>query len=146
MNLYKIFVFKGFCWGCVFIFVDFWVKIDLLRRALRVEGSLFATVADQARDHGVAGAPLDLVHELVGRTGATLTAWPDLNGASTADNRVQREREDDVGLVVDLALHLPLADVLVATLARVLHKHELAVRADLLDAHRAFKLSKNKQP
>lgn len=76
--------------------------------------------------------------ELAWRAGTTLTARPDLNGASATDDRVQGEREHNLGLVVDLALDLPLADVLISTLACVLNQHEFAVWRDLLNTNWAF--------
>lgn len=110
----------------------------LLRGTLAVESSLLTAVADKTSDHWVAGAPLELVDELAWWTGTTLTARPDLNGASATDDRVQGEREHDLGLVVDLALDLPLADVLISTFACVLNQHEFAVWRDLFNTNWAF--------
>lgn len=109
--------------------------ILLLRRALTVESSLFATIADESSDHGVAGTPLDLVHVLVRRIGSALTSRPDLDGSSAADNRVEREREYYVRFVVYFSLYLPLANVLVASFARVLDEHKFTVRTDLFDSN-----------
>jgi len=107
------------------------VILRRLLRALTVEGALLARVADEPRDHGLARAPLQLVPELHGRVESALAARPDLDRLAAADDGVVGEHVDDLLLVVDLALYLPLADVLVATLARVLDEDELAVGTDL---------------
>ena len=105
---------------------------------MAVESSLLAALAQQARDHGVARAPLELVHVLGRRAVLALALRPDLDGAAAADNRVGREDVHDVVVVVHLALDLPSADVQIASLASVLDEHELAIRADLLDADWAY--------
>lgn len=109
-----------------------------MRGTLAVESSLLTAVADETSDHGVTSAPLELVDELAWWAGTTLTARPDLNGASATDDRVQWEREHNLGLVVDLALDLPLADVLISTFACVLNQYEFAVWRDLLNTNWAF--------
>ena len=81
---------------------------------------------------------------LVRRIDATLASGPDLDCLAAADNRVHWEGVDDVGLVVNLALNLPFADVLVTSLASVFDQNVLAIRADLLDANRSLKSQRNK--
>lgn len=123
----------------------FFFYVCLLRGSLTVKSSLLAAIADEPCDHGVAGAPLEFVHEFARRTCSTLTTRPDLDGSSAADYGVQREREHDLGLVVHFALDLPLADVLIASLACILHQNELAVRRNFLYADRALMFWQKRQ-
>lgn len=105
---------------------------------MTVESSLFATIANESSDHGVASAPLDLVHVLMRRISSALASRPDLDGSSAADDRVERKREYYVRFVVYFSLNLPLAYVLVASFACVLDKHKFSIRTDLFDSHWAF--------